>query len=512
MEVIIKRKEKNMANENENDGKLRVVAYARVSSEEERQQGSFESQKKYYYEKITSNPDWTFKGIYGDEGISGTSSENRTGFISMIREARNRKFDLILTKSISRFARNTVDTLKFIRFLRGKGISIYFEEENINTSAIQGEMLITILSSLAQQESENTSSHVTAGIEMSLKNGTRTDFHKCYGYDYSKETKELTINKNAQNVKLIFDLYLKTENINEIRRELFKRKIKSPGGKEFWEPIVIMKVLTNEKYIGNSIFGESYVSDPLTHRLKKNYGERNIYKYIDHHEPIISKEIFDEVNKKIKKNKEGKIKQELKNRDYSILEWKGICGFCGCSLGVKNSSVHAMPSHQCLNSLRKLQRYLCPNSAPIKDREIENAFIKGIKKIRNKINLNTLSEEIEEKLTYVRGIILNAKLDKFNYEIYDKLVNLVIIGGYNSDGTPDPYTLRFILREDIMFDNKRKNRRRFHNKTLEILSFENHVNICYGRYNSDRVFYKAKIESIKVIFEVQNDDNLIWKL
>ncbi len=512
MEVIIKRKEKIYSKDDENNGKTRVVAYTRVSSDEERQLGSFESQKKYYYEKITSNPEWIFKGIYGDEGISGTSSENRAGFINMIRDAKSNKFDLILTKSISRFARNTVDTLKFIRFLKDKGIGIYFEEENIYTNAVQGELLITILSSLAQQESENTSSHVTTGIEMSLKNGTRIDTHKCYGYDYSKETKKFTINDKAENVRLIFDLYLKTENLNEIRKELFRRKIKSPGGKEFWETIVIQHLLTNEKYIGNSIFGDSYVYDSLNHRLKKNKGERNKYRFVNHHEPIISKEVFEDVNNRIKKNKEGLGKPELKNSEYSLLAWKGICGFCGCSLGVKYSEKHASPSHQCLNSLRKLQRYLCPNSSPIKDREIESSFYKGIKKLRNKINLNTLSEELENKLAYARSIIINAKIDKFDFELYDKLVNLVIIGGYKSDGTPDPFLIRFILKEDTMFDNKRKNRRRFNNKSIEILSFENNVNKIYGRYDENRNYYKVKVNFIKVVLEIPNDDNLIWKL
>ena len=151
MEVILKKKSKTFEEDSTDENRIRVVAYARVSTETERQQGSFESQKSYYYEKISNNPDWIFKGIYADEGISGTTSEDRTGFRNMIRDAKLKKFDLILTKSISRFARNTVDTLKFIRFLKEKNVAVFFEDENINTNELQGELLLTILGSLTQQ-------------------------------------------------------------------------------------------------------------------------------------------------------------------------------------------------------------------------------------------------------------------------------------------------------------------------------------------------------------------------
>ena len=512
MEVIIKRKERKTNIESSNEEKIRVVAYARVSTEEERQKGSFESQKNYYYEKIISNPEWVFKGIYGDEGISGTSSERRTGFAKMIRDAKNKKFDRILTKSISRFARNTVDTLKFLRFLKERKISVYFEEENIDTSAIQGELLITILSSLAQQESENTASHAVAGLEMALRNGTKTDSHKCYGYDYIKEEKKFVVNKYAENVKLIFDLYLKTGNIHSVKKELFKRGIKSPGGNDFWETVVIKSIIRNEKYIGNSIFGGHYVYDSLNHKIKKNNGERNMYRFVNHHEPIISKKVFEKANNLLTKNSEGKFKPDLKNREYTLLAWKGICGFCGSTLGVKAEAQHSMPSHQCRNSLVKISRYLCPNSTQIKDRELEDSFLKGIRKLRNKINLNTLDDNIESKLSYARSLILNNKLEKFDYELYDKIVNLVIVGGYNEDGTPNPFILRYILKEDTLFDNKRTNRKKFNGKTLEILSFDNRVNTYYGRYTENRDYYKMQIESIKVIIEIQDDEDLIWKL
>ena len=512
MEVILKKKSKTFEEEATEENRIRVVAYARVSTETERQQGSFESQKSYYYEKISNNPDWIFKGIYADEGISGTTSEDRTGFRNMIRDAKLKKFDLILTKSISRFARNTVDTLKFIRFLKEKNVSVFFEEENINTNALQGELLLTILGSLAQQESENTSSHILAGKEMALKNGTRKVWSACYGYDYNQKTRELTINDDAKNVKKIFELYLECESIRQVIEELHKQKIKSPSGQEIWTNNGITNILTNEKYIGNVVFGNYYVCNSLGHKTKRNEGERAKYRYYNHHESIISKELFDKVNKKYQLNKQRDYNWRNKSGMYNLMSWRGICGFCGYSLSKKTSHRSDNPYYKCRNAIKRVTRELCPNSKILKTCDIESSFLKGMRKIRNKINLNTLDDEIESKLSYVRNLIINANLDKFNYELYEKIVNLVIMGGYDETGRENPYLLRFILKEDLIFDNKYKNKRRFNGKTIEILSFDNKINAKYGVYDDDRNYSKLIIDSIKVKIELQDDDSLIWKL
>src|SRR5574344_25655 len=163
-------------------GRLRTVAYARVSTDNDEQLNSYESQKKYYKEKIVSNSEWSFAGIYADEGISGTQDFKRENFMKMIEDGMGSKFDLILTKSISRFARNTLDTLKYVRLLKEKNIAILFEEENINTLEMSGELLLTVLSSVAQQESETISSHVKLGLKMKSERGELVGFNNCYGY------------------------------------------------------------------------------------------------------------------------------------------------------------------------------------------------------------------------------------------------------------------------------------------------------------------------------------------
>ena len=183
-----------------NEKELRVVAYARVSTDHDDQKNSFDSQQKYYSNKIVKNPNWTFIDIYCDEGISGTRITKREGFIKMMKDAVNDKFDLILTKSVSRFARNTVDTLKYVRLLKEKNIGVYFEEENINTLDMNGELLLTILSSIAQQESSNLSAHVLLGLKMRAQQGRIVGGTSCYGYDYSKKDKQLYINPETSKV------------------------------------------------------------------------------------------------------------------------------------------------------------------------------------------------------------------------------------------------------------------------------------------------------------------------
>ncbi len=418
----------------------------------------------------------------------------------------------MLLLSISRFARNTVDTLNVVRFLREKGIGVYFEEENINTKALQGELLITILGSLAQQEIENMSTHIVAGLEMAIKNGTKKVSHVCYGYDYHPETGTFTINKDAENVKLIFELYSKYANRSKVIAELNKRNIKSPRGCKIWTSTSLETLLTNEKYIGNAVFGNTYVYDSITHRHRINKGERKKYRYLAHHEPIISKELFDDVNEKIKNVKKRYKGRKAQSDKENLMAWKGLCGFCGTSISKYDNRNDNLHTYKCLNTRLKTTKELCTNSVSFKSIEIENCFLKGMKKLRNKINLNTLDEEIEEKISFVRSMIINTNLDKFNFELYNKIVQIVVIGGYDKNRTPNPYLIRFILKEDLMFDDKYKNRRKFNDKTKEILSFDNKINILRGTYDEKRLFSRKKIDSIRVTIEVQDDESLIWKL
>ena len=196
-------------NSNEASKKLRVAAYCRVSTDSEEQISSYESQVRYYKEKIEERDDWKLVKIFADEAISGTKVDKREDFQRMINSALAGEIDLIMTKSISRFARNTLDTLKYVRMLKEQNVAIYFEEENINTLTMDGELLLTILSSVAQQEVHNTSEHVKKGLKMKMQRGELVGFQGCLGYDYDTKTKALTINKEeAETVRYVFKRYI----------------------------------------------------------------------------------------------------------------------------------------------------------------------------------------------------------------------------------------------------------------------------------------------------------------
>ena len=200
---------------------LRVAAYARVSTDSEEQLESYQSQVKYYTELISNNPEWQFVGVYADEAITGTQTTKREDFNRMINDCMNGDIDLIIVKSISRFARNTVDTLQYVRALKEKSVAVMFEEENINTLTMDGELLLTILSSVAQQEVQNISEHVKLGLSMKMQRGEMVGFNGCLGYDYHKEDKTITVNeKEAEAVRYIFNRYVEGAGGKVIAREL----------------------------------------------------------------------------------------------------------------------------------------------------------------------------------------------------------------------------------------------------------------------------------------------------
>lgn len=244
--------------------RIRVAAYCRVSTDGDEQLGSFQSQKLYYEEKIQKNKDWVMAGIFADEAVTGTKVDKREGFQEMIRKCQDGEIDMILTKSISRFSRNTSDTIKYVRMLRDKNIAIFFEKENINTLDMNGEMLLTILSSLAQQEVESLSGNVKMGLQMKMKRGELIGFSGCLGYDYDKETKTITVNKTeAETVQLIFELYIQGYGGARIAKQLMEMGMKNHQEKVVWTDSGVMGVIKNEKYKGDVLLGKTFTVDSI---------------------------------------------------------------------------------------------------------------------------------------------------------------------------------------------------------------------------------------------------------
>ena len=280
----------------------RVAAYARVSTELDSQQNSYEAQIEYYTAYIQNKPEWEFVRVYADEGITGTSYRRRDGFNQMVDDATNGKIDLILTKSISRFARNTVDALTITRKLKAKNIEVFFEKENISSMDAQAELIFTIMSSIAQEESRSISQNVRWGILRSMESGRVTLPWKSFlGFEKGPDGLPQIVEEEAKIVREIYHEYLSGGTLRGIARSLIRRKIKTPCGKEKWTAEAVRHILTNEKYMGAAILQKTYTVDFLSKEIKVNNGERKQWYIRDSHDAIVTPETFKLVQAELKR-------------------------------------------------------------------------------------------------------------------------------------------------------------------------------------------------------------------
>lgn len=317
--------------------RLRVAAYCRVSTDQEEQESSYEAQISYYTEKIGKNTEWQMAGIFADEGITGTQAKKRPEFLKMIRLCRQGKIDMILTKSLSRFARNTVDSLKYIRDLKALGIAIVFEKENINTLETDTEMMLTIMSCFAQAESESISKNVSWGIRQSFKNGNvPMQYARLLGYRKGADGNAEIVPEEAEIVKEIYRLYLDGMSLNMIVDRLNEKGLTTKGSSSPYQKEVVQRILTNEKYTGDALLQKTYVTDCITKKTRKNNGELPMYLVKNHHEPIISHADFNRVQeemarrsaKRVIAEKLTKGEQGKYSAKYALSELL-ICSECG---------------------------------------------------------------------------------------------------------------------------------------------------------------------------------------
>ena len=276
--------------------KSRVAAYARVSTEQDEQQSSYEAQVDFYTRYIKSNPDWEFVGVFADRGITGTNTKNRESFNRMIDLALNGGIDIILTKSISRFARNTVDTLQTVRELKAVGVEVRFEKENLHTFDPKCEMMLTIMSSLAQEESRSISENVRWGKQKSMRDGKVTlAYSRFLGYKKGEDGRPEIVEEEAVIIRQIYDLFLKGKTINEIAAFLTEMGVPTPTGRAKWSVSTVKSILSNEKYKGEALLQKTYTVDYLTKEVRKNNGEVMSVRVHNSHDPIIEPEVFDRV-------------------------------------------------------------------------------------------------------------------------------------------------------------------------------------------------------------------------
>lgn len=311
----------------------RVAGYARVSTELDEQQSSYAAQIAYYTEFIGDHEGWALAGIYTDEGITGTSTARREGFNRMIEDALSGRIDLIVTKSVSRFARNTVDSLTAIRRLKESGVEVFFEKENIWTMDSKGELLITIMSSLAQEESRSISENVTWGHRRRFAEGkVSLAYSRFLGYDRGEDGTLVINPAEAVTVRSIYNMYMEGLSFYMIARRLTETGVPTPCGNPVWSVSTVRSILMNEKYKGDALLQKTYTADFLTKRKKPNHGEVPQY-YVQHsHEPIIPPELFDSVQQEHRRRAEAL--RQGKQRRYGgagMFAGRIFCGCCGSS-------------------------------------------------------------------------------------------------------------------------------------------------------------------------------------
>ena len=352
--------------------KRRVAAYARVSTDSDEQLSSYAAQVDFYTQHIRSNPEWEFVDVYTDEGISGTNTKKRDGFNRMIADAMDGKIDLILTKSISRFARNTVDTLTTVRKLKEKKIEVYFEKENIYTLDAKGEVMITIMSSLAQEESRSISENVTWGIRKSMADGKFSLAYKYFlGYEKGEDGLPKIVEEEAKIVRKIYSLFLEGYTVRMIADYLTKQGIPTPRGKKKWCVSTVMSILTNEKYKGDALLQKTYTADFLTKSVKKNQGEVPQYYIENSHPAIIDPETFELVQNEIERRRPNRHKLHRN----SLFTAKIVCSDCGGFYGRKvwhSNSKHKKYIWRCNEKYEGEETCNTPN---LTEPEIESAFI-----------------------------------------------------------------------------------------------------------------------------------------
>lgn len=380
----------------ETKNKIRVAAYCRVSSEQDQQLNSFENQVTYYTDYINNRPDYTMAGIYADEGISGTNTRRRSDFNRMIGDCEAGLIDLIITKSISRFARNTQDCLKYSRQLKDLGIGIIFEKEGVNTLEATGELLFTILASLAQDESRSISENCKWGIQSLFQQGKwslNTD--RFYGYDKDGNGGLVVNPEQAKVVKWMFESFMAGVNPDVIKRILNEKNVPTAMGVKSWSVSTIKQILSNEKHTGDVILQKWYTPDYLSHKMAKNEGQLPKYHITEDHEAIVDKELWEATQLELKRRddfmKEHHLKTMGQFTDQYPFSHRVICGCCGntCARWQLTRSWGKVYVWDCGKKYSEKDEIRCSKSDRIYEAELYAGFIEAWNKIlsRRKTNM-----------------------------------------------------------------------------------------------------------------------------
>jgi site-specific DNA recombinase len=492
--------------------KKKVAAYCRVSTDSEEQKESYTNQVNHYTQHLQKNPDWDMVDIYADEGITGTSTKNRTHFNRMIQDARNAKIDLILVKSISRFARNTLDLLKYVRELKGLGVGVLFENENINTLDTTGEVLLTILSSLAQDESRNISENSRWGILRGFQNGiVRCNTTRFLGYDKDKNS-ELVINeKEAEIVRRIYEEYLDGKSYQAIANGLMKDKIKTVTCGDKWWDSSITLILTNEKYYGALLQQKTVTVDFLTHKRVKNRGQEQQYFIEENHEPIISKEMFDAVQreKEHRAQLKGNIMGDRKKYSSKYpLSGKVFCGCCGANFKRRtwnSNNISKKVVWQCRTYVNEGKK-AC-NAKAVDEYVLQDAFVR----VFNRMHVNkdgfirTLNANIEAILSKREGHESLVKVEQSIKQLKSDLKGLVSLKlrdnidetVYNEENARISSELDELRQKKIMLEKDMDQKAQIKSRVNEIIQVMNARQELLEQFDDE--LFNALVEKITIL-------------
>lgn len=471
--VLPARKKAGFTKSDEENPKFRVAAYCRVSTDSDEQETSYDAQISHYTNYINSHPDWTLAGIYADDGISGTNTKKRDEFNRMIDDCMAGKIDKVITKSISRFARNTLDCLKYIRQLKEKNIPVYFEKENIDTMDSKGEVLLTIMASLAQQESQSLSQNVKLGLQYRYQQGEiQVNCARFLGYTKDENKRLVVVPEEAAIIKRIYQEYLEGASMIKIGRGLEADGILNGAGRERWHTSNISQILRNEKYIGDALLQKTFTTDFLTKTRVKNNGIVPQYYVENSHEAIIPREIFMQVQEELVRRRVVHTSPNGKNRVFSSSHCLSNIVFCG-TCGEIYRRIHWYNRGKksivwrCVSRLENTGLFC--DARTVQDSQIEQVLVSAINQtLCDKDSfLATLQSNIETVLCHGNEKVL-TDIDKRLAELQAELLKLASTKADYTGIGDEIYRLRE-EKQKLMVENV--NRDELKNRILDMDAF-----------------------------------------
>lgn len=504
---------------------LRVAAYCRVSTDSDEQINSYEVQKRKYEDMIKNEPGWELVKIYADKGITGTSTKNRDEFNNMIRQCKRGKIDMIITKSVSRFARNTLDCLKFTRMLRKIGVDVYFEEQGIHSIKAASDFYISLFGTIAQSESENISENVKWGKQQAAKEG-RTNFVNSLGYRKGKDGKPEIVPEEAIIVQRIYKLFLSGYTLGMIAEKLQKEGIKSPSGMDQWSKTTLKSILTNVKYKGDILINKSYVTDCISKTVKRNNGERPQYYVRNNHVPIIDEETFDRVQMEFAKRGSRRIAARVHtvtelgkySGKYALADIL-VCGCCGTPYRRKIYMYKGntrIPVWRCIRRMDKGSD--CPESATLKEDELKREILTVIRQSAHDIDrvLSAMRQELETVMGFrslgIRGVELQVKVTKLQEQCDDMIRGIKFDEDMNATPFDDELFEKLMLEKNQAEEELEKVIQESNSNTLTSRRIDEIIDMLSALknhpYDWDDVMIRQLVD--KIVVEGKNHIRIIF--